>query len=172
MRLQMKLTSLFDSALNVLYLLASFILALLTLTIITEIFMRTFWGNQITGTVEITGYVLVYITFLGAAWLLRDDGHVKMDLILSILKPEIQVILNIITSILGAIVCFIITWYGAKATWYSYQTNYMAVSELEVPIFIIIFIIPVGSFLLFIQFLRRVSHYLRERSSRRQERAH
>ncbi len=162
MQLVKKGTAIFDRTLNLLFLVATSLLILITLTTITEIIMRTFWGRPIMGTVELTGYTLLFITFLGTAWLLREDGHVKMDVVLSRLRPRIQSTLNIITSILGAIICLVIAWYGVKVSWYSFQTNYRAISELEIPLFPILIVIPVGTFLLFIQFLRRTYGFLRK----------
>lgn len=161
MQFQKKVTAIFDSTLNILFLLSTLIFILISLTILTEVVLRTFFARPIIGTVEVTGYCLVYVTFLGSAWLLRKEGHVKMELVLSRLKPETQTLLNIITSILGAIICLVVTWYGTKVTWYSYQTNYLNISELEVPIFPIVLVVPVASFLLFIQFLRRANGYLK-----------
>lgn len=163
MRLVRKATIVFDRTLDILFFLATIILVLITLTVVTEIIMRTFWNRPITGTVQIIGYALLYMTFLGAAWLLRDDGHVKMEVVLARLKPGTQALLNIITSTLGAIVCLIIAWYGVRVLRYILQVDYRAIQELEVSLFPIVLIIPVGSFLLFIQFLRRTYGYIKSR---------
>ena len=87
MRLRRKLAAIFDGTLNMLFLLSTLILIFISLTILTEVVLRTFFSRPITGTVEINGYALVYVTFLGAAWLLREGGHVKMDLVLTRLRP-------------------------------------------------------------------------------------
>ena len=156
-----KIATIFNRILDVLFILSTAVLVLISLTILVEVGMRTFFARPITGTVEITGYCLVAVTFLGAAWLLREDGHTRMDLVLSRLKPRAKTILNGVTSVIGAITCIIIAWYGWRATWYSYQTNYFAFSELEVPMYPITSIISLGMFLLFIQFLRSAYGYLR-----------
>ncbi len=160
MRLRRKLAAIFDGTLNMLFLLSTLILILISLTILTEVVLRTFFSRPITGTVEINGYALVYVTFLGAAWLLREGGHVRMDIVLTRLRPGTQTLLNIITSILGAIICLVVTWYGAKVSWYSLQTNYLTIRELEVPVFPIVVVVPLSGFLLSIQFLRRAYGYL------------
>ena len=160
MQLLRKASAIFDRTLDLLYWIATIIFGLILLTIIIEITIRTFWGRPIMGTIEIIQYCLLFITFLGAAWLLREDGHIKMDIVLSRLRPRAQVFLNIITSTVCAIICLVVTWYGVKVTWYSFQINYRAISELEIPLVTILFIIPVGSFLLFIQFLRKAYGYL------------
>ncbi|MFC2047546.1 TRAP transporter small permease, partial [Chloroflexota bacterium] len=111
--------------------------------------------------IEVGEYGLLYMSFLGAAWVLRREGHVKMDLVLNRLKLRSQVLLNVITSILGAIVFLIVTWYSAHFTWDLFQLGYIVDAYLDPPKWPIMAIIPVGSFLFSIQFLRRSYGYLR-----------
>ena len=108
----------------------------------------------------ILGHLLLYITFLGTAWLLKRDGHVKMDLLLTRLNSRVRNSLNIITSLVGAIICLTIACFGAWVTWDTLQMGYKMSTALEPPQFLILFIIPLGTFLLFIQFLRRTHGYL------------
>jgi len=55
---------------------------------------------------------------------LREEGHVKMDLLLTRLNPRAEAILNIVTSGVGAIICLALTWFGIKVTWDNFQTGY------------------------------------------------
>ena len=162
MDLRRKVTNGFDSTLNLLAVLANVLLALASLLIVTEVFVRLLLGRSILGTVEVTGYDLVYITFLATAWVLREEGHVKLELVLERLKPKVQSLINIITSLMSAIFCLIVTWYGVKVTWDSYRIDYLSPTELRTPVFLIVLIIPIGAFLLFIQFLRRTYGFLKK----------
>ncbi len=160
MKLVRKVVNIFDRTLDLLALLAVVLIIFIMLSVDTEVVTRYFWGRPITGTIEVMGYCLLFITFLGAAWGLREEVHVRMDVVLNRLSTGAQSLLNIITSILSAIICLIIVWYGVVVTWESYQINYRAATELETPEYLVLFIIPIGSFLLFIQFLRRTYGYL------------
>ena len=150
----------FDRIINVLSFLAAVLVVFLMLGVVTEVVMRYFFGRPIIWMVEITEYCLLYIPFLGVAWLLRGEGHVKMDLVLTRFNPRIQAMINIITSILGAITCLIITWFGIESTWDYYQQGFFSPTILQTPAYIILIIIPVGIFLVFIQFLKRAYGYL------------
>ena len=107
----------------------------------------------------------MFLTLLGATWLLKLEGHVKMDLLVNQLNPRTQALLNIITSILGAIICLVIAWYGTEVTWSQFQKGITYPTVLEPPVFIILSVIPIGYFLLFIQFLRRTYSFLRKLSA-------
>ena len=161
MRLLRKLGHIFDNAVDCLAYLAAALLIYIMLLISVEIVSRYLVGRSILWTVETTEYALLYLTFLGAGWLLRREGHVRMDLVLVRLNPRAQAIVNGITSILGAITCLVIVWYGSLRTLKFFQLDYILPSVLMTPAFIIVAVVPLGSFLLFIQFLRRTHGYLK-----------
>jgi TRAP-type C4-dicarboxylate transport system permease small subunit len=111
---------------------------------------------------EIPEYCLLFITFLGTTWLLKREGHVKTDMLLARLNPRTQAALNTITSVLVAITCLVLALFSARVTWQYFQVGYYLPSGLKPPKAPIMAIIPVGFFLLFIQFLRRAYRYLGE----------
>lgn len=160
MKLLTKLSICFDRIIDLTQILATILLIFVTFSVGAEVFLRYFLGRPTIWVTEIAEYLLLYITFLVVAWVLRREGHVKMDLVLSRFSPKTQSIVNAVTSLISAIVCFILTWYGAKTTWYFFQGGYPTPTPLRVPKFIVVAIIFVGSFLLFIQFLRRTYRYV------------
>lgn len=121
-----------------------------------EVVMRHFLDQPQVWVVEVVEYMILYSLFLGTAWLLREEEHVKVDFVLDRLKPEIQALLTAITSILGAVGCLVLVWYGAGSTLYNYKEGLCTFTVMELPLWPFLMIIPVGSFLLFIQFVRRI----------------
>ena len=160
MKLITKATPIFDRTIGLLSLFAGILILFIMLSVTAEVATRYFLGSMMGWVIEVSEYSLLFITFLATAWVLKKERHVKMELVLRRLNPRTQSLLNIITSIIGAIICLIVAWYGVKVTWGSYQIGYIMAKPLRVPQFLILFIIPVGSFLLFIQFLRRTYGYL------------
>ena len=127
---------------------------------LNDIFRFTPLGS-IVWIIEITDYCLLWITFLGTAWVLKVDGHVKMDMLLNRLTPGTQDIVNMITSAVGAIACLILAFFSVKVTWQHFQTHHLFTRYLDVPSYPILAIIPIGSLLLFFQFVRRTCGYLK-----------
>ena len=160
MKLITKATPIFDRTIGLLSLFAGILILFIMVSVTAEVATRYFLGSMMGWVIEVSEYSLLFITFLATAWVLKKERHVKMELVLRRLNPRTQSLLNIITSIIGAIICLIVAWYGVKVTWGSYQIGYIMAKPLRVPQFLILFIIPVGSFLLFIQFLRRTYGYL------------
>ena len=159
MKLRAKVTKIYDRIIDITTLLAGILVIFLMLSVGLEVTLRYFFGSPTSWVVEVAGYILLYIPFLVAAWVLKREGHVRMDLVLNQLSPKTQSLVNAITSVIGAIICFVLTWFGVKAT--LYFIGYQTPTILMVPKSIIIVIIPVGSLLLFIQFLRRTYSYSR-----------
>ena len=163
-KLVTRVNSIFDRIIEILVVFAGILLISMMVIVCLEVVLRYFFGRPTSWAVEISSIILLYIPFLVAAWVLRREGHVKMDLVLSHLDPKSQSLVNIITSIfIGAIICLLLTWYGVAVTWDHYQAGYVTATVLRLPKWPILAVIPVGSFLLFIQFLRRTYNYLTNR---------
>ncbi len=160
MKLQKGLVTAFEGAIGVTAILAAAVLIFLMLSVSTDVVMRYFFNRPMIWVLEISEILLLFLTFLGAAWVLREGGHVKMDLVFRWLKPRTEALLNLITYFVSAIALLVVTWYSAEATWDLYQRGAYRVSELEIPYAYYMVIIPVGGFLLGIQALRMAYGYL------------
>lgn len=155
MKLITKANNIFDRILNLMALLAVILLIFLMVSVTYEIVIRYFLNSTTMGLFEFWTYSVLYITFLSAAWVLKGEGHVEMDIMVKRLKPRTQAMVNIITSSIGAVVFLLISWYGAQITWEFIQSGALRPTLLRIPKWPTTIIIPVGTFLFFIQLLRR-----------------
>ena len=162
MSLVRKIGTVTDTVSNVLAFLAGVILVFIMLGTAAEVALRYLVGSSIPWMMEIVEYSLVFMTFFAATWLLKHEGHVMMDIIIIRLGPKAQALTHALTSMLGAIVCLVIGWYGIEVTWFRFKAGTVLGTVLEPPMFILLWVIPLGSLLLFIQFLRRSYKYLRK----------
>lgn len=155
---------LLDHIINFMAFLAAFMLIFVMLLVCAEVVMRYFLRKPIAWELEVTEYLLIFITFLVAAWVLKREGHVKVDIFVNLVKPRIQVLFGIVTSAIGVIVCLVFTWYGAVVTIDHYRENIIIPrSLLGAPYAPILAIIPIGMFFLMLQFIRRTLGYLNQR---------
>lgn len=161
-----------DKAYVVMIIFASIILSFSTLSVCAEIVLRYFLNKPQIWVVEISEYIILYIAFLVVAWVLREDSHVKVDIVLNLLKRRTQYLVNIITSAFAAIICIVLTWYGAIVTIQLIRENYLNPTILNVPKFPFTAIICFGSFLLLLQSLRNFYvHWQRFKASSDSNRA-
>ncbi len=107
-------------------------------------------------TFQFTEYALLWFTFLGAAWLLREGGHIRIDTLISRLSQNRLRKVEIIDDILGFIVSAIIFWFGTLHSIDLYQRGIMEVKGTTVAKFPLFVIIPLGGLALSIQFGRQL----------------
>ena len=156
------LAAVFDRILGCMALIAAILLTFTMLSVTTDVVMRYVLDRPMLWVVEITEYILLWIPFMGAAWLLKHDGHVKVDILLSRLNPRVQTRLSTITSLLGMMICLVLVWYGIKVTWNYFIEGRYVYSPLSIPTAYVMGIVPLGSFVLLIQFIRRTYKLIRE----------
>jgi len=157
-----KAGAILDRILNALMVVACVIFTFTMLLVCANVIMRYALHNPILWSTEVCEYILVGIASLGMAWLLREEGHVKVDFLLNQLKPGTQALMNGITSALAAVAVLIITWYGLQRIFIFLQ-NPFAVETGILRIHKSVLLIPlaIGCFLLFVQFARRTYKSLR-----------
>ncbi len=137
------------------------IVIFLTVSVSFSVFTRYFLGFTIKGTLDIWGFCIVYMTFLSAAWVLKREKHVAIDIITTRLKARTQLMVNSITSILCGVVSLIFTWYSVEVIWADFQSGCLITSELLFPRYLIMMIFPPGFLLLGIQFLLRAYGFMK-----------
>lgn len=117
---------------------------------------RYLWGQSVPWVVEVSSYLMLYITFLGTAWLLSQNGHVEVDLVLGNLKPRTAAGFRAVTSIAGALVSLVLAWQGTQVTIDYFQREVMVMGILNTPQWLLLAVIPLGGILLFVVFIVRI----------------
>jgi TRAP-type C4-dicarboxylate transport system permease small subunit len=112
--------------------------------------------------VQFNEYSLLWMTFLGGAWLLRRGRHVSLDIVSRRLKPRGLNMLNTILGFMGLGVCGLLTWISGTVAWDNFQRNVMDVRAVDVPKYIILSIMCAGFLLLFLEFLNDVYRNIRQ----------
>lgn len=160
MKILSKAASIFDRILDLFGVLAGMVIVAIMLAVSIKVVFRYFLLARLMGVDELAETALLYISFLGAAWLLRREGHVSIDVLFTRLRKKTQSRLTIVTSLIAAVMSMILVYSGTLTTIDTWQRGVVTPTILEVPRSVIFAIIPVGSAMLTIQFLRRAwSHF-------------
>lgn len=149
------LNNLYDAALRILAYTAGLTVILIMFAISYGVIARKFFASPVPWVIEISSYALLYITFLGTPWILRNNGHVRVDLLYSVLGRRNRNILSLAASVLGAVTSFILLAYGLAVTIDNWERNIIVMNTLAAPKFALLGVIPLGSFFLLVEFLRR-----------------
>lgn len=145
----------FDVLLNAGGAVASILIILVMVMVCVKVFSRYVLGSGIVGVDQISGTLLLYITFLGAGWVLKNDRHISVDILYVALNPNAQRWANVLTSAIAAAVCLVIVVYGTLEVAVSWQRGTLIAAEIEMYRAINLVVIPFGCLLLFFQFVRR-----------------
>jgi len=155
----------FDYILNLLAKAGMVLLFLLMASVCWEVFSRYFLGRGTVWVIEFSEYAILYMTFLGTAWLLSEDGHVEMDIVVNTLQPGAQRIVKSATSIVCAAVCLALAWSGTEVALDHLQRGLHQPTLVAPPDFPLFAVIPAGFFLLCVQFIRRARNALKHSQS-------
>jgi C4-dicarboxylate transporter DctQ subunit len=142
--------------------LAGLLLLLVTLFVSYNVILRYLHIKHPIWILQYTEYALLWITFLGAAWLLRMGGHIRIDTVIMRLGPKTRGIIEVIVAVLGFVVCLIIVWFGIEKTIEFYDRGVLDVKGVIVPKYPLFVIIPIGGFMLLLQFGRNVFNRLKD----------
>jgi C4-dicarboxylate transporter DctQ subunit len=151
----------FDRTLTALVILASIILFLVTMSVCLEVVLRYFFNRPQVWVIELSEYSLLYITFLGAAWVLRGQGHISVDLLTGLLSQRGRSLCSFISYSVCLLVSLVLVIFGVRVSWNYFVKGLYNPTILEIPTAYILVIIPVGGLTLLVQAVRDGIHDLR-----------
>jgi TRAP-type C4-dicarboxylate transport system permease small subunit len=122
--------------------------------ICVDVVLRYAFNRPILGGIEIIEYALVYITFLGGSWAVPRGAHIDIDVCVQAMSPFWRRICAFLSNFISLGVAVVLTVFGASVAWTSYVRGAFKPTVLEIPIWIVLLIIPIGSALLAARFLR------------------
>jgi TRAP-type C4-dicarboxylate transport system permease small subunit len=123
-----------------------------------EVLSRYLYGRPIAWVLEVTEHILLYIPFLGMAWLARNgDGHVRVDLISDALSVRGRAILRRIVALITSITCFAGAIVGGWTTWDHFVRDLPTQGVYPIPFYLLLVIIPFGLGLTAVQYALRAA---------------
>ena len=134
------------------------IMVLMTLVlVVVEIFRRYLFGSSSSWAADlISEFVLVYITFLPAAWILLQEGHVRVEIVTSLLRPKQRKLMNMFTLMAAFIYSVVLTWQGWLMAWTSLEMGHVFSTAAPLPKFPAYVVIPIGGFFLSLGYILKI----------------
>lgn len=119
-------------------------LIIMTLLITFEVIIRKSFGISTKIAHDFSGYLLVILTFFGAAITLRADRHLRVTVLFSRLNQKIQSILYKIYLIISIGFVLVLLWASTEFVINAYTKGWMTESVIAIPEFIPEAFIPLG----------------------------
>ena len=101
--------------------LASLALVIIALISLGNVVTRYITGGSLAFTEEFSVFLLVVLTFAGAAVALRRNGHIRVGLLERALQSAPRQALILFQWACGMAVLGLITWFGGRLAWQEYQ---------------------------------------------------
>ena len=138
------------------------LLFIMTGLIAFDVFARAFIGRSTMISQDVSGYLMVAITFLGLAHTLREGRHISVEILTRKLSPHRQRQIEILVYLLCIVFMAWLTWTTSLPVVDAYATGQVAVTLSETPMWIPLFFVPFGSGMLtlafVIEFVRKIGH--------------
>ncbi|MBB4287901.1 TRAP transporter small permease [Roseospira goensis] len=103
-----------------------------------------------------TEYSMFYLTLLGAPWLVRQKGHVQIELLTAALPHAVLPAFSRLVALGCVVVCAILAWKGLDLLLMNWQRSDYDVRAFFVPKWILTVAFPVSFGLMAVEFARFV----------------
>jgi TRAP-type C4-dicarboxylate transport system permease small subunit len=151
-----RLTYWYGRLLEVLTLLACFLLLTMTLLIGADVLLRNVGLGGIAPSNELSEDIIYLLTLLAAPGLLRQGQHIRVDIVLRVLPDKVGWLLEWLGDILGLICCLYFVWYGARVAAASFASGALSIKTLVLPEWWLLAPMPLAFVLLGVEFLFRM----------------
>ena len=123
-------------------------------TIFLDVVLRNLGYQSSAHFFTFTEYALLIVPCLGAPWLVREKGHVYVEILLMVLKPRRQVALRYVIGVICVAVCLVLAWYGFEVAVRDFNLNEKDVRSLDMPRWMVVGFIPLSFAMMALEFLR------------------
>lgn len=117
-----------------------------------EVTVRAVGGASRLWVIEVSEYALLFITFLGAPYLLEKNKHVVLDLLYNRLTGIPKSVIRFINASLGFFACAVVTYVGIGVVAEQYMVGVREVTVMRPLSWWITAAFPLGTGLMTIQF--------------------
>jgi len=136
---------------------AGLALACLAVLITIDVTIRNLGVGNFPWLLEVSEYVLFAATFLAAPWVLRENAHVRVDLLLTALPRAASRLLAGLADALGLAISAVLTWYALRVTADALERGDLIFKELVVPEWPFFLVVVVSGALLIAEFSLRLA---------------
>jgi TRAP-type C4-dicarboxylate transport system permease small subunit len=134
--------------------LAAFLMAAMMLVICLDVALRNLGYQSSAHFFTFTEYALLMVPCLGAPWLVREKGHIYVEIVLMGLGPKLRARLTVAIGLVCVAACLVLAWYGFGITVQDYVHAEKDVRSLDMPRWLLIVWIPLAFLMMAVEFAR------------------
>lgn len=116
-----------------------------TLLLFVNVIMRYVFRNSFYWAEELIRYILIWISFIGAAIAFRNESHFGVDLIFRVKSAAFAKAVRLINDIGCFVFCGFVCYYGLKMVTFNMGTGQIS-PAMQIPLWQVYLIIPLSGF--------------------------
>jgi TRAP-type mannitol/chloroaromatic compound transport system permease small subunit len=112
---------------------------------------RYLFNQPAAGAMEASGEAMIYIVYLGLAYIQLTDSHIRIDFIFSHISSRTKNVIDIIACLLGILFFGFIIWFSFLSALHSLKIREVVWGSVAFPVYPQRFAISLGSLMMVIQ---------------------
>ena len=134
--------------------LAGLLMVAMMATIFIDVVLRNLGYQSSAHFFTFTEYGLLVVPCLGAPWMVREKGHIYVEMFLMSLAPRGRAWAVRVIGAVCVAVCAVLAWYGAAITVSDFLHAERDVRSFDMPRWIVVGFIPLSFAMMALEFLR------------------
>jgi len=130
--------------------------------IIYEVFARYIFRWPTVWEIEASVFLIIFTTFVGSAFALKNNAHIRMDMIEERLSPRARRKLALVTSVLSFAFCVVASFKGWQMWWEAYRLGWRSDSVWAPPLAIPYLFLPIGFALMSLQYIALIAKQIEQ----------
>lgn len=147
---------LYDFLLYAMAFIAALTLVWLMVSVVTSVAMRNLGIQPYAWLFTSSEYGLLYMTMLGAPWLVREKGHVHIELVTAALPPALRRIVSRAIAAMCVAISLVLAWYGLELFLTNIERNDFDVRAYFYPRWLLTITFPIAFSFMALEFARFV----------------
>ena len=131
--------------------LSAIFMILIVALIAVEILIRSVFNSSTLISDEYSAYFFVGVVLLGLAFTLKEEGHIRITLLTSVLGDKGRAFLDLFATVLAIVITTFALYYAGEMVYDSWSLGMRADSISETPIYLSQMVIPLGLLMLDLQ---------------------
>ena len=124
--------------------------------IVVDVVLRNLGWQSSAHLFTFTEYALLMVPCFGAPWLVREKGHVFVEIVLNALRPAARRRLLLAIGVVCIVVCLVLAWYGVQVSLRNFELGDKDVRSFDAPRWALVACIPIGFFFMATEFARHL----------------
>ncbi len=148
------LARIYDAVLFGMAWIAGLLMVAMMLTICIDVLLRNLGYQSSAHFFTFTEYALLLIPCLGAPWLVREKGHVFVEIFLMYLPRDGRRAATFLIGLACIAVCLVMAWYGFEVTVHNFRLGDKDVRSFDAPRWALVVFIPLSFLMMALEFTR------------------